>query len=56
MIKKGTQHKFDGIQTLEDLKRVSLGQGRFWADTNVLALLSMVATWGIGSTGTSTAG
>jgi hypothetical protein len=36
MIKKGTQHKFDAIQTVEDLKRVSLGQGRFWADTNVL--------------------
>lgn len=36
MIKKGTQHKFDGIENLEDLKRVSLGQGRFWADTNVL--------------------
>ena len=27
MIKKGTQHKFDGIKTKEDLKRVSLGQG-----------------------------
>lgn len=36
MIKQGTQHKFDGIKNLEDLKRVSLGQGRFWADTNVL--------------------
>lgn len=36
MIKTGTQSKFDGIKTLEDLKRVSLGQGRFWADTNVL--------------------
>lgn len=36
MIKKGSQHKFDGIKTLEDLKRVSLGQGHFWADTNVL--------------------
>lgn len=36
MIKTGTQHKFDGIKTLEDLKKVSLGQGRFWADTNVL--------------------
>ncbi len=36
MIKKGTQHKFDGIKTLEDLRRVSLGQGHFWADTNVL--------------------
>ncbi len=36
MIKKGTQYKFDGIKNLEDLRRVSLGQGRFWADTNVL--------------------
>lgn len=36
MIKTGTQNKFEGIKTLEDLKRVSLGQGRFWADTNVL--------------------
>lgn len=36
MIKKGTQHKFNGIKTLEDLRKVSLGQGRFWADTNVL--------------------
>lgn len=36
MIKTGTQNKFDGIENLEDLKRVSLGQGRFWADTNVL--------------------
>lgn len=36
MIKQGTQHKFDGIKTREDLQRVSLGQGRFWADTNVL--------------------
>lgn len=36
MIKAGTQHKFDDIKTLEDLKTVSLGQGRFWADTNVL--------------------
>jgi hypothetical protein len=36
MIKKGTQHKFDGIKTLNDLKRISFGQGRFWADTSVL--------------------
>lgn len=36
MIKKGNQYKFDGIKNLEDLKRVSLGQGRFWADTHVL--------------------
>ncbi len=36
MIKSGTQQKFEGIKTREDLKKVSLGQGRFWADTNVL--------------------
>lgn len=36
MIKKGTQSKFDGIRTIDDLKRVSLGSGRFWADTDVL--------------------
>ncbi len=36
MIKKGTQSKFNGINTLEDLKRISLGQGSFWADTNIL--------------------
>jgi hypothetical protein len=36
MIKKGTQHKFNGIKTIDDLRRVSLGQGTMWADTNVL--------------------
>lgn len=36
MIKKGTQHKFDGINNLVELQKVSLGQGRFWADTEVL--------------------
>jgi hypothetical protein len=36
MIRKGSQDKFDGIKSLEDLRQVSLGQGRFWADTNVL--------------------
>jgi hypothetical protein len=36
MIKKGTQHKFNGIKTIEDLRKVSLGQGRMWADTDVL--------------------
>lgn len=36
MIKKGTQSKFDGIRTVEDLRRVSLASGRFWADTDVL--------------------
>lgn len=37
LIKKGNQYKFDGIKTLEDMKKLTLGQGRFWADTNVLA-------------------
>lgn len=37
MIKKGTQQKFEGIKTLDDLKKVSMGQGRFWADASVLA-------------------
>jgi len=36
LIKRGTQHKFDGIRTLNDLKRVSIAQGRAWADTDVL--------------------
>lgn len=36
MIKKGSQHKFEGVRNLEDLKRFSLGQGRFWADTSIL--------------------
>lgn len=37
MIKRGTQHKFDGVKTLEDLRQFSLGQGLFWADTQVLS-------------------
>lgn len=37
MIKKGTQQKFDHARTLEDLKKFSLGQGLFWADSQVLA-------------------
>lgn len=41
MIKKGTQHKFNGIKTLSDLRQVSLGQGHFWADTNVLTANSL---------------
>jgi len=36
MIKKGTQQKFNGIKTIEDLRKISLGQGRMWADTDVL--------------------
>lgn len=41
MMKRGNQYKFDGIKTLQDLKKVSLGQGRFWADTNVLTANSL---------------
>lgn len=37
MIKRGTQHKFAGINTLSDLKRLSIAQGRLWADTEILA-------------------
>ncbi len=36
MIKKGNQHKFDGAKSLDDLKKFTLGQGKFWADTAVL--------------------
>lgn len=36
MIRKGTQDQFDNIKSLEDLGKISLGQGRFWADTQVL--------------------
>lgn len=36
MIKRGTQHKFTGINTLSDLKRISIAQGRLWADTEIL--------------------
>lgn len=36
MIKAGTQHKFDGIDTLAQLDRVTMAQGRLWADTDIL--------------------
>jgi Bacterial extracellular solute-binding proteins, family 3 len=36
IIKKGNQVKFDSVRTLEDLKKISMGQGRNWADTKVL--------------------
>lgn len=41
LIKQGNQSKFDGIRTIEDLKRVSLGSGRAWADTDVLVANSL---------------
>ncbi len=36
LIKEGTQHKFVGVKNLEDLKRLSIAQGRLWADTQIL--------------------
>jgi ABC-type amino acid transport substrate-binding protein len=36
IIKKGNQAKFDSVRTIEDLKKISMGQGRSWADTKVL--------------------
>ncbi|WP_245792178.1 diguanylate cyclase [Teredinibacter waterburyi] len=36
MIKQGTQNKFNGISSLADLSRVSLGQGRYWSDTEIM--------------------
>lgn len=36
IIREGDQPRFDRIQSLEQLKEVPLGQGRFWGDTAVL--------------------
>src|SRR5690606_23206951 len=36
IIRQGDQHKFNHINTLEDLKQVTLGQGSTWADTRIL--------------------
>lgn len=36
MIRNGTQHLFDDIETLNDLSRISLGQGSEWPDTTIL--------------------
>ena len=36
IIRKGDQAKFDGINTLEDLKKLKLGQGSAWVDTKIL--------------------
>ncbi|RYZ88083.1 MAG: transporter substrate-binding domain-containing protein, partial [Moraxellaceae bacterium] len=36
MINKDNQSKFTNIQTLNDLKQVTLGQGTSWADTKIL--------------------
>jgi hypothetical protein len=36
IINKNNQSKFDNIQTLEDLKKITVGQGKTWADTKIL--------------------
>ncbi|WP_028533944.1 transporter substrate-binding domain-containing protein [Paludibacterium yongneupense] len=36
IIRKGDQPKFDQVKSLEDLKKLRAGQGRFWGDTAVL--------------------
>lgn len=36
IIHKNNQYKFNAINNLSDLKSISLGQGRTWADTSIL--------------------
>jgi hypothetical protein len=36
LIHKNSQHKFDAVNTLDDLKKLKLGQGTTWADTQIL--------------------
>lgn len=36
IINKKNQDKFDRIETLDELKQMTFGQGRFWADTRIL--------------------
>jgi len=36
IINKNNQSKFDNIHTLEDLKKISIGQGKTWADAGIL--------------------
>ncbi|HSC67387.1 MAG TPA: diguanylate cyclase [Cellvibrio sp.] len=36
IIKKNDQAKFDKVQTLDDLKKLTVGQGRTWADGRIL--------------------
>jgi len=46
IIRQGDQARFDGIRSLEQLKQIPLGQGRTWADTEILrsAGLKVVTT------------
>lgn len=36
IIRKGEQAKFDQVHTLDDLRKIPLGQGSSWADTKIL--------------------
>lgn len=36
IIRKGDQARFDQINTIEDLQRLTFGQGKTWADTEIL--------------------
>jgi hypothetical protein len=36
IIHKDNQAKFDQVKTLDDLKRITIGQGKTWADTKIL--------------------
>ncbi|GGY61344.1 hypothetical protein GCM10011613_00920 [Cellvibrio zantedeschiae] len=36
IINKNNQSKFDNVKTVEDLKKLTIGQGKTWADTKIL--------------------
>ncbi|WP_156184273.1 diguanylate cyclase [Cellvibrio sp. pealriver] len=36
VIRKGDQNRFNSIKTLEDLRKLTAGQGYFWGDTKIL--------------------
>jgi hypothetical protein len=36
IIHKDNQSKFDTVKTLDDLKKITIGQGKTWADTKIL--------------------
>ncbi|VUD41208.1 hypothetical protein TDB9533_00440 [Thalassocella blandensis] len=41
IIREGDQGKFDKVQSLDDLRAIPLGQGRYWGDTAVLKNANM---------------
>lgn len=45
IIRNGDQTRFDNVHSLDELRRIPLGQGRFWGDTVVLkhAALNVIA-------------